>query len=159
MGRKTFATTLFMSIVGIIFITMAIGILLFNIFKFFENKYIQNHGIPITATIVYKSIDDYDSSYTSRRNRNEGFSTISYSIKYNVNGVDYSYSCESTNRSYREDDTITIYYLANNPEKVVVPLEKGNGILQTIIVCPIFLLLGIPCIKFYNVFTYKRENQ
>jgi hypothetical protein len=157
MERKTFATTLFMSIVGFIFIIMAIGILVFNIFKFFENKYIQNHGLPITATIIYKSIDDYDRSYTYRT-RNDGLSTISYIIEYNVNGVDYSYSCESTIRSYREDDTITIYCLANNPEKVVVPLEKGNGILQTIIVCPIFLLLGIPCIKFYNVFTYKREN-
>lgn len=157
MNDKNFITTLFMSVAGIIFLIIALFPIVFNIVKWIQNNNIKNNGVPITATIIWGSIIDNDRYYEN----GYGFSLSSlsrtYRIEYTVNDKEYSEYVELTEKSYKEGDTITMYCLLDNPNKIYIPLENKVRILSIFIVCPIFSMLGINCIKIYNIFTYKKS--
>lgn len=146
MNSKSFMTTLFMSLAGLAFIIIAFIPIIFNIYKWFENANIENNGKQINATITSRSIMDIDDDELSR----------TYSIEYVVNDKKYSESIVLTEKNLKEGDTITMYYLLDNPEKIYVPLEDKGHILSIFIAFPIFSFLGYLCIKRYNIFTYNK---
>lgn len=157
--EEGFCVRLFMSVIGCIFISFAFVTIFINIQKNVQNNNIKNKGIPVTATITFASIISSDDTYYTpfRRGSRNGDLTRTYWIEYTVNGKKYTYSCESTLKFYNEGNTITIYCLLDNPNKVFVPLENGVGRLQIIIICPICIIIGGIFIKKYNVL--KKNNR
>ena len=154
MNGKSFITTLFMSIAGLAFIAIAFAPIVLNVVKWIENTNIKNNGEQINATITYRSI--IDNEYNRH---DEGFSDMSrtYFIEYEVNGKKYMESIDSTEKNHKVGETITIYCLLDNPEKIYAPLENKGRILSIFIVFPIFSMLGYACIRNYNIFTYKKS--
>ena len=146
MNIKDFITTLFMFIAGLFFIAVAFTPIVLNIVDWIDNNNIKNNGEQITATITFRDII----SYSPRQNNNFSNLTRTYFIEYYVNGEKYFKSIESTERNHNEGETITIYCLLDNPEKIYVPLEDNVRILSILIVFPIFSMLGYTCVKYFH---------
>lgn len=146
MEKHGFLTVLFMSIAGVLFMIVAIFLIVIGIKIFADYIDIINKGIEIEATIMDRDLYGSENSAT-------------YHIKYMVSGEQHTQSFKSSTKTYRQGDTITIYVLENNPEKIVIPIESNNPLSQTmysIIGASILMVLGRLCIKNYNVFQYKK---
>ena len=147
--NKSFGIRLFASIIGIIFICISIT----PIWHFIIKLNIKNNGQPTNATISYKGIESYDTSYTDK-DLHSNFSLITYEIKYFFNNMNYTYSFLASNSSYKKGDTIYIYCTNND---IFVPLELSKYILQILIISPISFIVGFKSLKEYNVFKRKKE--
>ena len=146
MNKHGFFTTLFMSVMGFVFIVGGIALIYLGIKVVVDDINIKNNGIVIEATITYISrYSSDDSTY--------------YHIEYTVNGEKYTDSFESLSSSYKKGDIISIYCLKDNPKKILVPLESSNIGMQvssSIAIAIFLIVLGRLCIKNYNIFKYKR---
>jgi len=146
MNKHGFFITLFMSVMGFVFIIAGIALIYLGIKVVVDDINIKNNGIVIKSTITHKSrYSSDDLNY--------------YRIEYTVNGEKYTDSFNSLSSSYKKGDVISIYCLKDNPKKILVPLESGNKGMKVLfgIVVTIFLIvLGGLCIKNYNIFKYKR---
>lgn len=155
MGDKSFGMTLFMWIAGIAFIIVSIILIFFPISNFIEKLNIKNNGIEIAATIT-------DKSYTYERYTNyENFrviksSTARYCVEYIVNNETYSYRFSSKLISYDTGDIVSVYCLENNPTEVYSAIER-HYIVEGIVGTLICFVIGILCLKKYNIFEYKSE--
>ena len=146
MNKHGFFTTLFMSVMGFVFIIVGIALIYLGIKVVVDDINIKNNGIVIKATITYRSRYSSDDSNYHR-------------IEYTVNGEKYMGSFKSLSSSYKKGDIISIYCLKDNPKKILVPLEssnKGMKVLCGIVVTIFLIVLGGLCIKNYNIFKYKR---
>lgn len=146
MNKHGFFTTLFMSVAGVAFILGGIVLIFMGIKVVMDDIDVKNNGIVIEALITYRS------KYSS-----DEFTY--YKIEYTVNEEKYTESFESLSTLYKEGDIINIYCLKNNPKKIYVPLEssnKGMQILSSMVGAIILIVLGRLCIKYYNIFKYKR---
>lgn len=87
--------------------------------------YYKNNGKK-TDAIIYNI--DKDINYITKRDSDgyeyeEKSETCTYYIKYNVNKEEYKNKITNQNCNKKMSDKITIYYLKENPNKI---LKKGN---------------------------------
>lgn len=158
MKDNSYTTVVFMFTVGIIFILIAIFSIVLGVKGPIERAYVKNNGVQINAEVASKTW--HQSTYSERTSRNSSSSRInyySYTIKYEFDGREYSHSFDSHSGKYNEKDIITIYCLANNPNKVSVDIEHEVGLIGAVLAAvTIFGGVGILCVIKYNIFKYRR---
>ena len=105
MKGKSFVTTLFMFVVGTMFIIIVLVADFILLKSYIEKTYIKNNGVQVEAKVSSKFHYDYE-------------------IEYEVNGQNYSYRFEANKKDYNENDIMPIYCLLDNPKKVSIDIEK-----------------------------------
>ena len=151
MRRESFIVTLFMFIAGIAFIIIGFNILVKNITTFMENSNLKKYGEQVSASITYRSKRD-----TSSKNSSHFEISKHYIIEYVIDGKKYSKQLTSTEKKHEIGDTITIYCMRDNPEKIYAPMENLYRVLTVLVVFPGLTIVGLFSIIKYNIFTYGR---
>lgn len=149
MENENFLTLLFMSLFGIIIIMCVIIMIIVGIFKIISKPNLEQEAVKIIAQIEI-CIEKGTKNKVSK-----------YSVKYEIDGKEYNNKIEIKDKNLKEGDKIYVYYVPGNENELYLSNERNiiveiiAMILQILLLTPI-MVLGVKCIKNYNVFKYRR---
>lgn len=146
-SRKSILMNIFIKLIGIIFLTIAIVIIVYTVKETIKNAKIKKEGIQLVATIRAKHYIGTNNART--REKNTGINTASYTIEYTIGEEKYIKSFNTERLNYKNGNQIYIYYMPNDIDEIYIPIEQHY---YTISICIfIFIILGIPCIIYHDL--------
>lgn len=144
-----FFAYLFMTISGIALIIIGILPIIISINSAIEKAYKEKNEKLVEVTVISKEVDE-SGIWNSYK--------VTYVVTYTINNKEYVKELGLDKISYaNKGDKVTLAY-TNNPEKLMIPYTEGAAIIA-LAYLPVtlpFFIIGVLCIKRYNVFKYKK---